>query len=219
MATVKILNTKSFRDIHFNELFPEVCESLVELFTLAGKYQDDDKIKIFARELCNDLPTRFPTMNLSDLGQIFKNAIRGDYGELKTISLPELFKWVRKWQESTETGQRTHIQNLCGPQTECHELIDWSHECYKAYQRYMMGGMKQHEFSHFIYDRMLLDNFFQLEYYQKWMLKAAEILREEPNKDSLIQIYCAKRISVLEKFNEIKSRGVNEIYQQHKQPR
>lgn len=216
---ISVNNTRPIKDLHFNDLLPAICSELSELFTLTGKYQDDEKIKMFGKHLTNDLPVKYPYLTISELSHIFKNAIRGDYGELKTISLPELFKWVRKWQESSETGQRTHIQYLCGPQTESSDLIDWSHEAYKAYQKYLLGGMKQHEFSHFIYDRMLLDNFFPLEYYQKWMPKAAELLWEEPNKDSLIQIYCAKRISVLEKFNEIKSRGVNEIYQQHKQAR
>lgn len=210
---ISINNTKSFRELHYNDLLVGICDELNRLFTLGNKFQDDEKIKIFGEELANELPRRYPMMNLADLKQVFKNAIQGDYGELK-ISLPDIFKWVRKWQESIGTGHS--LQPLASPQTT-DQYTDWSHECYKAYQRYLQGGLKQYEISHFLYQRMLLDNFFPLEYYQKWMEKAGQMIQE--NNGSEIQIYCAQRISVLEKFNEIKGRGVAVIYQQHKESR
>lgn len=208
-----LINTRSIRDIHYNDLFPEICDQLVELFTLSGKYQDDEKIKVFGKHLSNDLPGSYPYLTIPDLAVIFKNAIRGEYGDLKSIDLPSIFKWVRKWQETSEIGQKTAIMSLA---SESSEHTDWSHEVYKAYQKYLLTGIKHHEISHCLYDRMLLDGMIEMESYQKWLEKAAQLIKLEPDPENLLIIRCAQRIKVLEKFNQLKERGVREIYIQHK---
>lgn len=210
---ISILRTTEIRKVPYNDLMPAICELVIELFTLTGKYQDDEKVKMFGKSLAYNLPEKYPYLTVDQLEQIFKNAILGDFGALKSISLPDIFQWVRKWQETSKTGQQINFEPLATSAATSGDWINWSKECYKAYQRYRSKGLDVNEFSHFVYDRMLLDGGIPHGAYNEMLDKANEL---QPKSDSLELIYLAKKLVVLDKFARMKRDGVEEIYKAHK---
>ncbi len=216
MGLISISGTRQVREIHFNELRSAICDLLVELFTLCGKYQDEDKIKIFGNALANDLPPRYPGLTLADLQVIFKNAITGQYGEVKAIDLPTLHKWVRKWQEGRPGFERALSEGLAGFHTSGSVHVNWSKECYKAYRTYLQKGLKVSDISHWLYDRMQIDGLIEMEAYRALIGKAAQYLVEEPDEMSQTQREIAKRMVVINVFELKKRQGIDELYRMHK---
>jgi|SRR6478609_10532045 len=207
--------TTAFKDIHYNELFQAICDKILELFTLCGKYSDDEKVKIFAKELANDLPGKYPYMTVTDLQVVFKNAIMGDFGELKSIDLPSIHKWVRKWNDGLPNAQRSAFNNLAGFHTSEPNYVDWSNEVWKAYGHFMNNGLKVTDISHFLYDRMQLDGLIEMEEYRKVIDKAAAYLMEAPDIMNGAQREIAKRMIVINVFHVKKKQGYTELYRNH----
>lgn len=202
------------RGMKYNDLFPAICESLNELYTLSGKFKDVEQIKIFASALTKELPVKYPYLTIEQLKQIFNNAIMGEYGDIKTIALPDIFKWLRKWQDGAKNGNV--IESLASPESTNLDLIDWSREVYKAYARFMESGLTTGQFSHLLYERLQMDNFIPLEGYRNHIEKSAKLLGVQPDIMNEQQRNLAKRYAVLEVFERLKNQGRNEIYGTHK---
>lgn len=216
MALISLNQEKEIGKIPYNDLKPELCELVNGLFTLLGKFTDDDKIKLWGQTLAVELPKKFPYLKLSHVEQIFKNAITGDFGPLKGLDLPTLFGWVGKWLESTDLGQRINFEPLAASQTSSLSHVNWSKEVYKAYQRYLKTGLELHTFSQFIYDRMLMDGLLEPEAYREYIIQASEIIKDNPDNFCPYQIEIAKKMAVLNRFRHFQIDGFAEIYKSHK---
>lgn len=184
--------------INRTDLYQSICSYLAELFAWSGKMQQDDTIRAIGGVLVDDLPNKYPLLELYDIKNVFKNAIDGEYGEFK-LDLPNILKWFRKRQDQSEkpVGGLITTENTG-------EHIDWSHECHKAYRVYLERGLQLNEFSSQIYDRMMIDGFLQTNAYME--------LQGKHNCD----IKEARKMAVINKFYELKKRCIPSIYKLHK---
>lgn len=146
---------------------------------------------------------RYPNITIDELTNIFESGISGDYGKVYAIDPQTLIGWVSDYmtkRPTTSIYESPLLDNTIGITHKDYPRNndEWMKEVNKSFYAFLRGVSTLNMHPH-LYDRLMLDGYFEVEEFNKHM-------------DKTNSIRISKQKCLEELFIAAKSKGSDKIY-------
>jgi hypothetical protein len=151
------------------------------------------------------LKRKFPELTLEQLIEAFELGIIGDYGKVYSIDPQTLMSWVYEYMNARANPvnylAQPLLDNTIGHTDKGYPIdrTSWEKEANKCYQAYL-NGVSVFEFHPHVYDRLMMDNRVECNYFERHMAATQSIRK-------------SKQISIGEYFEHMRAQGNDKIYE------